>query len=292
MDIQDKPSYEICTNHKLVLGVSPFHIPFEPNKSKNKDEIISFRNDLKKYIKDLIVPDGKILFASYSENDKYRFYDVENLLFYNIGISTFSKCCKNQLAFVGDADKVIAKKYPEKYKSTPKHVYRYEFVNSSMLESMLSRKRILASWKNIPLNMGIPHSPLRYYDAIRKNLSNINIYTENELDDIFFGIRLNITLPKKILPTSIMKALLDGTICAFHGEKTNTTTELSKDILGTDDINSIKLLGKRNYITKFNRGKSYKWNPEDERLLFAWIKVNQGEKAEMSGEIYDWEFIV
>ncbi len=290
MSVQDNPSYKVYANDHLVLGVSPFHIPFEPNKSENKNEKISFRDDLRKYIKNLVVPDGKVLFASYWENDKYRFYDVENLLFYNIGASTFSKCCENQLAFVGDTDKIIAKKYPNKYKSTSKHVYRYEFVSPDLFDSTLRRKRMIASWKNIPININIPHSPLRYYEAIRKN-SDINIYTNDEFDDIFFGIKINLTLPQKTLPTSVMKALLDGIICAFHGEKTTTTIELSKKLLETDNINPINLLGKREYIVKFNSGKSYKWNPEDERLIFAWIIVNQGDKAEMSGEIYNWEWI-
>lgn len=148
---------------------------------------------------------------------------------------------------------------------------------------------MMASWVNTPINTKIPHSALRYYDAIRKNISNINICTNYEFNDVFFGIRINITLPQKILPATVMKALLDGIICAFHGEKTDTTTELSKKLLETDNINPINLLGKKDYVIKFNSRKSYKWNPEDERLLFAWIIVNQDEKAEMSGEIYNWE---
>lgn len=291
MTIQGNPPYKIYADDHLVLAISPFHIPFEPNKSKDKNEKISFRNDLRKCIKELVVPDGKVLLASYSENDKYRFYDVENLLFYNIGVSNFSKCCENQLAFVGDTDKIIAKKYPNKYKNPSKHIYRYEFVTPDLLDSMLNRKRTIASWEKIPININIAHSPLRYYDAIRKNISAINIYTNDELNDIFFGIKINITLPRKTFPATAMKALLDGVICAFHGEKTNMTIELSKELLKTGDINPTNVLGKREYILKFNGGKAYKWNPEDERLIFAWIVVNLGRKAEMSGEIYDWERI-
>lgn len=291
MSVQDTPSYKVYANDHLVLGVSPFHIPFQPNKSENKNQIISFRNDLREYIKKLVVPDGKVFFATYWESDKYRFYDVENLLFYNIGISTFSKCCENQLAFVGDTEKIIAKKYSNKYKNKPNHVYRYEFVAPDLFNSMLSRKRMIVSWENIPININIPHSPLRYYDAIRKNISGINIYTNDEYNDVFFGIKINITLTQKTFPASVMKALLDGVICAFHGEKTNSTIEVLKELLKTDNINPINVLGKREYIVKFNSGNFYKWNPEDERLIFAWIIVNSGEKAEMSGEIYNWEWI-
>ena len=50
--------------------------------TKKYEEEWSFRVGIQpSYV---LIEDDEILFASYSENDKNRFYDVENMLFYNI----------------------------------------------------------------------------------------------------------------------------------------------------------------------------------------------------------------
>ena len=100
-------SYTIENDSKSVSVISDFYVPFEPKKSniEIREKVISLREDIKSSIKKLVVKDDEILLASYSEMDKNRFYDVENMLFYNIGTSTFSKCCKNQIAFIGDEER-------------------------------------------------------------------------------------------------------------------------------------------------------------------------------------------
>lgn len=83
---------------------------------------------------------------------------------------------------------------------------------------MLLDKKIVASWDRVPIDTKIPQSATRYYATIRENLDCIDIQGRVE-DKNLFGMVLDITLPTKVLPASVMKPLLDGLICAFHGEE-------------------------------------------------------------------------
>ena len=51
----------------------------------------------------------------------------------------------------------------------------------------------------------------------------------------------------------------------------------------------LNLFGDREYVSQYRGENSYKWNPEDERLQFAWITVHIGKSAELSGKIYQWK---
>ena len=53
-------------------------------------------------------------------------------------------------------------------------------------------------------------------------------------------------------------------------------------------LNLENIFGNREYVSRYRGENSYKWNPEDERLQFAWITVHLGKEAVISGEIYKW----
>ena len=69
--------------------------------------------------------------------------------------------------------------------------------------------------KVVELYHELRESATRYYATIRENLDCIDIQGRIE-DKSLFGMVLDITLPTKVLPASVMKPLLDGLICAFH----------------------------------------------------------------------------
>ena len=117
--------------------------------------------------------------------------------------------------------------------------------------------------------------------------------------ETFFGIKIELIVPdskKNIHPVSVMKHLLDGVICAFHGEKDGTDKRVREkfknnglnDEMIDEFFNSeskMNLFGNHVYLTRSNR-----WNPEDDRLKFGWIIVKcEGEEYKMSGEIYKWD---
>ena len=291
MAAKQELSYSIDANKKAVFIESDFYIPFEPNKSKPqiRYSILRMQKDLKAALNQLVVDDGEILFATYSENDKSRFYDVENMLFYNVGTSAFSSCCKQQLAFMGDIER-FAQKQPTDIDE--RYHYAYRIVGVEELSALLSEKRVLAQWQGLPTDTGIPQSAARYYSAIRKN--SPDVYMQGTLQaGKPFGITVDITLPAECAPASVMKPVLDGLICAFHGEAEGVDAVLEKLFGGSltpvnQDCKRLHLFGDRNYLSQYRGAKSFKWNPEDERLQFAWIRVHKGSQAEVGGMIYEW----
>lgn len=285
--------YTLIQTEKTVFVESDFYIPFEPKKASlmNRDKIISLRDDLRKNIKRLEVNDGEILFASYSENDKSRFYDVENMLFYNIGVSAFKECCKKQVAFMGDIEHTCSedKKHSD---IEERYFYSYQVLSTEDIDSMLHKREVVACWKNFPIDVYIPQFPARYYAAVRKKAADVKIrkVLENKCP---YGISLDVTLPSKSTAMSIMKPLLDGVICAFHGETEGVEDTLRKLFDDTSCLLNactckLNVLGNRTYVSQYRGEGSFKWNPEDERLQFARITLRQGANAMLSGKIYEW----
>lgn len=286
-------SYTIENNSKSVSVISDFYVPFEPKKSniEIREKVIALRKNIKSSIEKLVVEKDEILFASYFETDKNRFFDVENMLFYNIGTSTFSKCCKNQVAFIGDEERFSQNKdNPTDMDS--KCFYNYKIVKTNEIHNLINGKNILAHWEEIDIDLKIPQSAMRYYSAIRENANNINIKQALDKNFKLFGMKIEITVPNKNLPASIMKPMLDGLICAFHGEQGKTQETLNLmfgNCIGQKyGNNKLNVFGDRQYVDTYRGNNSFKWNPEDERLQFAWIIVKKGEKAKMSGQIYEW----
>ena len=290
---KEKLSYVMEHSDKYVIVTSDFYIPFEPKKAniRIRDKVIALHSAIKNAIKNLVVGENEILFASYSENDKNRFYDVENMLFFNIGASAFRECCKSQLAFMGDETRFYSDE-EEKTDGEEKYYYSYLVKKEREVEAILASKKVIASWDDIFVDMKIPQSATRYYKTLRENSSQISVNSVLNGKELF-GMKLDITLPNNSLPASVMKPLLDGIICAFHGEEDRAEGSIIKMFgMATDVINAdtakLNIFGEREYLSPYRGENSYKWNPEDERLQFAWITIHKGSKAKLSGKIYSW----
>lgn len=285
--------YVLEQNEKKVLVDSDLYIPFEPNKTDplKREMIIRLRDDLRKSIKRLVVDETDILFASYRENDKSHYYDVENRLFYNIGVSVFKDCCKKQVAFIGDMESNCSK-YESHSDTEERYFYSYQVLPVEKIDSMMRKKEAVASWENFPIDVEIPQSPARYYAAVRKKAVDVKIRKKLR-DKCPYGISLEVTLPLKVTAVSIMKPLLDGVICAFHGENEGVKNTLIKLFGDTScylnsDTSRLNVLGNRTYVLQYRGNGSFKWNPEDELLQFAKITVREGKKAMFNGTIFEW----
>lgn len=237
---------------------------------------------------------NKVLLASYGEaQEPDKKYDLENKLFYNIGTGAFSSIFKKfpkQVAFKK------TNYNPDDEESSYRYLYKYEIIS----ENTLKTENKLVEWKDVPIGDTLPDKPDRYYAAIRNHSSEI-IPVASLPAKAPFGIKIILTVPnskKSIHPVSVMKRLLDGVICAFHGEDREETKKavrerfqkngLNEDKIGKffdENSEQLNLFGNRNYLTKSSR-----WNPEDDRLQFGWIVVNcEGKEYKMSGSIYSME---
>lgn len=104
----------------------------------------------------------------------------------------------------------------------------------------------------------MPDKPDRYYAAIRRHASEITKGPSfpDQKEKYPFGIKIELTVPQSNRtshPVSVMKHLLDGVICAFHGEEEAGLTEQFQDKI-INAGNSWNLLGPREYLRKHGSG--------------------------------------
>ena len=245
---------------------------------------------------------NNVLLSTYAGNSPEN-SDIENLLFYNIGTGAFSKVFqsskKKQVAFKMDSTS---------QENQSSHKYKYEVVPSEVVEA-LGRKTLIAKW-NVTIGSTLPKQAAEYYLALRTAIRNSRVESQNKdepdenevmlcglerCDETAFGIKITLTVPesnKTTHPVSVMKHLLDGVICAFHGEKGETAQMLQEKFEGEKVTcqTDWHILGDQDYLRKYGNG--FKWYPADEadRLQFGWIVVEQGKdnKYKMSGKIYKW----
>lgn len=246
---------------------------------------------------------NNVLLSTYAGNSPEN-SDIENLLFYNIGTGAFSKVFqsskKKQVAFKMDSTS---------QENQSSHKYKYEVVPSEVVEA-LGRKTLIAKW-NVTIGSTLPKQAEEYYLALRTAIRNSRVESQNKdepdenevmlcglerCDETAFGIKITLTVPesnKTTHPVSVMKHLLDGVICAFHGEKGETAQMLQEKFEGEKVTcqTDWHILGDQDYLRKYRNG--FKWYPADEadRLQFGWIVVEQSKdnKYKMSGEIYKWD---
>lgn len=253
---------------------------------------------------------NKVLLASYGEaQEPDKKYDLENKLFYNIGTGAFSSIFKKfpkQVAFKK------TNYNPDDEESSYRYLYKYEVVKKlpNGILNKLCVDNIIAKWQDVPIGpkQGKDDKPDRYYAALRS--ASVRVANDasdepgkNEVmlcglercDETAFGIKITLTVPesnKTTHPVSVMKHLLDGVICAFHGEK-GETEQMLKEKFKDEELKcqaDWPILGNQDYLRKYGNG--FKWYPADEanRLKFGWIIVKcDGKEYKMSGEIYKWE---
>lgn len=278
-------------NNKVVCKETNCYVPFEPKKQDARD----LKEEIRKTVGQLEVGDNEVLLASYAEGNPKRKYDLENRLFYNIGSGAFSDIF---CTYPKEAAFVAASK-----PNNGQYIYKYKVVSEEEVKEYLEGKTLIVKWQDIPIGpkQGKDDKPDWYYEAIRRETDSIKIMIDDPkpdhiLDTAPFGIKIELTVPgsnKRLRPqpASVMKPLLDGVICAFHGEDGEKTKEAVKKRFGLEKNNNelfeaskLNIFGNHNYLTKSNR-----WNPEDDRLQFGWIIVKrEGEKYKMSGSIYKW----
>lgn len=283
-------------NNKVVCKETNGYVPFEPKKQDAHD----LKEEIRKAVGQLEVGDNEVLLASYAESSPKRKYDLENRLFYNIGSGAFSGIF---CTYPKEAAFVAASK-----PNNGQYIYKYEVVSEEEVEKKyLKGKTPIVKWQDIPIGpkQGKDDKPDRYYEAIRREADSIKIMIDDPkpdhiLDRAPFGIKIELTVPgsnKRLRPqpASVMKPLLDGVICAFHGEDGEKTKEavqkrFQESGLKDEEIekffkaSKLNIFGNHNYLTKSNR-----WNPEDDRLQFGWIIVKrEGKEYKMGGSIYKW----
>lgn len=287
--------YEIQYDSKSVFAMTNYYIPFEAKKikdEKRREVVLNFKDDLQKALSHLKSQD-EILFAQYFELGDDRFYDLENMLFYNLKKSSFSMSTRFGVAFTAfsQQEKIEVRKILEA--AGKKYLYRYELLSRESVFEKIEKFPVLAQWNDISLR-GIPKDKASsYWKVLRENQHLIKI--QNKLKSPkkdFYAITIHIKAPK-LSALQFIKPILDGVVCAFHNESDLSRLVLKKYSVENNysDLisgkNRIHLFGERDYLRFFRNESSYQWNPADERCKFAVITSESAEEFSFSGKLLD-----
>ncbi len=285
------PYYIFTARDKNKVSIfSKFRVPFDMPKVGAKERKI-LKQDIKSAVKNLEALENGILQARYGTTEEKSFYDIENILFYNIGTANFKKSAKNGVTF-SKVEKqemnTLRKKYniPDEYE----HYYEYAITQKHQAQEFPS---LLAEWRSISLKC-VGLTATTSWKNFKENEKAIQLYDKidcNEKDT--FSLVLEIEKPKNLRFNimTAMKPLLDGLICAFHSSQfsKNELVYFAQKLNCNEEFltsERIEILGERKskFVQEYRNG--VKFNPADDLCDYVFITVKEGESWAISGKIY------
>lgn len=287
--------FDIAANEKSVLAASDFYVPFEIGASQGdkRGQIAEFKSNLRTAAAMMRPQDQEVLFAQYAEDgEQSRLFDLENMLFYNIGPAAFASCAVRGISFSALPDKAALCR--QNGLRERKHVYSYRCLPLSEAEACFDALPLMAEWTDVPLDHREAGTPAKYWKAIRCARDKVTVfdYAESPITSCF-ALRIALCLPKEVRLASTVKPLIDGVVCAFHGEDARCLACLT-DFCVRQCCEKLAVpnqfpavLGKREFIHPYRDGRSVLWDPADDLCRLALITVSYGtEDSLFSGEIY------
>lgn len=287
--------FDIAANQNGVFAASDFYIPFEIGHAQSDKNVQTrnFKSELRAAIAIMRPQNNEILFAQYAEDgEKNRFFDLENMLFYNLGPSAFADCAAHGISFSVLPDKAALCR--QNGIKNRKHVYCYQCLPLSAAESNFAGLPLMATWSDVPLNLHEADSPAKYWKAVRGARDRVTAFDDAESSiSKYFALKIELYLPKQVKLANKIKPLLDGVICAFHGESARSLDCLT-DFCICQHCEELSVpnqfpavLGEREFIRPYRNGQSFLWNPADDLCRLALVTVSYGtEMPSFSGKIY------
>lgn len=285
--------YKIIKSDNYILALSKIRIPFDLYllKGERKENILSFRNELISAIKELSPNENQILIGKYGSTDKINiFFDVENILFYNIGTGNFKHTVFNGISFSSFNEQEIEQILGE-YGNEYSCIYEYSVIDKN--ENIFSKDDLIASWNQINMCKFLGSKPTDYWCAIKSNQDKIQVFDSIDTNNNdLFGLDLIIYVPngKSVNIATAMKPFLDGLICAFHGEANmETDFDYLQEKVGCTENwlhnHTLSVLGTRQYLYKYR--DNIKWNPADDlcKTVRITIESSNDENWKLSGRI-------
>lgn len=217
-------------------------------------------------------------------------FDLENVLFYNIGSAPFRPFATNRIFAKNCSNQETTDEGAE----FP-HRYVYKICDSENQTDFWGKHTLAAEWESLSVPVSLSsNKAVVYWRALRENPEKVHSY--HNLQGSSFGVKIKLSVPKTktVNLTSVVKPMLDGVICAFHSADQCLQKESSliasrldvteQQLLSTDN----DILGPHRFIYPY-RENSVKWNPKDNHCLAFEIEAehNDDGSCRFSGGIYD-----
>lgn len=271
-------------------------LKFEP-----KGWMREMRDTLKKHLKNSLERNSNsCLYAGYSsERDKNTSFDLENILFYNVGIDSFKNLAKSGIIFERKIESPAELKVDSKSFKFD-HYMKYKVFNSNIDDSNYwERNKPLVSWSGAKIESLKTTLSLSTV-WLQMSKCKINLCSSYENQSLL-GIKINLKVPERYVGfnfVTILKPLLDGVISSFHTHNGKNIDEITrrlsiKNCISSEDAKQLLIksekdvLGRRELVWLW--GDSIQWNPSDDLIYYGEIKIdylNNISIPEFSGELF------
>ncbi len=265
-------------------------LPFEPK---------GWKRDMRDQLRDAIrrstpMDPCLILEAVYTSQD-HGFCDVENVLVYNPGPSTFHHLCRTGLRLERRFEDPPPA--PRPLSTPPFHHHLYTSTHDEM-SSYWVEDSLLAEWSfsTEPLVGEIKPDSI-WMAAARGQVTRTAEMGTARTRPAQFGLRLMIERPSgaSILLANVLKPLLDGLLCALHTHDGSNLDEISRRLSTRldEDQDTIRrtllstdrdVLGERQLVRPYRQG--VQWNPADDLCVLADVRTRGGAEWRCAGRIF------
>lgn len=255
--------YIRVANESSVELWSTTRLPFEP-----KGWVREMRDELRCALWRMHPHTGFVLSAVYISPED-GFFDIENVLLYNVGSSSMGHLCFNGLSFERLVD--YPPECPVELDEEPRHYHRYGRTSTGLLATNSGNRVPIAWWDDLK----VPHlssqtKPHVLWTLLRKhNVVSIVDSLRGE-----YELELTISVPQRtnVNVAGLVKPVLDGVVSAFHvhdGSKLAEVSERLSHLVGVPEaaIEEQLMRGHRAIFGPTNlvhpRGQGVQWSPAD-----------------------------
>lgn len=282
--------YKIISDSDQVMVWSSRRLPFEP-----KGWLVSLRRDIRDAVRILNCGDDLVLDGTFISLDTDTF-DVENILFYNVGVGCFKDSARHGIRFQRAWSNPPT--YPNKGGQLT-HYQRYTLTRRDGSFSEWLKGEILARWDRISLETGSLPELGSIWSSMRSSKKIIN--TADKIADHEFGLTVVIHPPHpgiRFNLTSTIKRVFDGVLSSFH-QHSGPAQKVATILAGRMSIQpdrileqladeSENLLGTRRLV--WPRADGVQWNPADDRCVAGELLVgslsSDQRRYKISGELF------
>ena len=271
-------------------------LKFEP-----KGWMREMRDTLKNHLKHSIKRNrNSCLYATYaSKENVITNFDIENILFYNVGVDSFKNLANNGLIFERKIENPTELTLDSK-------LYRFDhYMNYKVLDSIIEdsnywkRDKQLASWSGAKIeDLKTTLSLCSVWLQMSKCKKDVYNYYKNENP---IGISINLKVPERYSGfnfVTILKSILDGIICSFHKHNGKDLDEITRRLCNKNYLNPENtrqllmqnekaILGQKILIRLW--GDSVQWYPSDDLIYYGKIKIDYSNRVsvtEFDGELF------
>ncbi len=275
-------------NNGVVEVWSSTRLPFEP-----KGELLQLRKMVCAANTQLNCDSDQVLYGMYASSVR-DYFDVENILLYNVGQGCFSRSAQWGIRF----ERVFSDPPPApRQMSNADHYCQYKLARKEDGFAHWQASKPLVRW-NVEQRSTVPLKSQTVWYSMKSNQKNFEFGSERT--SFQFGLSITIRFPPRKNYhnfAGLAKPIIDGVVAAFSNHDGSNGRELSRLLgssLGKDEDEIYEylhkgkaVLGTRRLLWAFRGG--FQFNPADEYCVACELLYggdSEDDSYQLSGELF------